>query len=100
MVGLRSSSWFAAAGVAPLRRIHPTCAVQLLIGRATHVLPPEYIRKHMIATTRTTSMRRNWKMFRCLSPNLHLEKLYRGLAFGPHVGALFGDKLDVFTVRH
>jgi hypothetical protein len=47
-------------------------------------------------------MRRNWKMFRCLSPhtNLHLEKLHRGLAFGPHVGALFGDKLDVFTVRH
>jgi hypothetical protein len=58
----------------------------------------------MIATTTTRppNMLRNWKMFRWLSPhtNLHLQKLYRGLAFGPHVGVLFGDKLDVFTVRH
>jgi len=30
-----SSSLFAAAWVAPLRRIDPTCPVQLLIGRAT-----------------------------------------------------------------
>jgi hypothetical protein len=27
----------------PLRRIDPTCLVQLLIGRATPILPPEYI---------------------------------------------------------
>jgi hypothetical protein len=94
----------------PLGRIDPTCPVQLLIGRATTNLASGIHHEAYDCDDHNEAAEYAAKLedvpMPGSTPNLHPEKLYRGLAFGPHVGVCSETSLmfspsgtDAFSVN-